>query len=278
MSLMYSFIKLEKLPNFVTHVQLNRPKKFNALNIQLWKEIGDVFKMLMEDECTRVIVLSGNGKNFCAGIDLYESQNLFNNPEMDDLDNARKSRKLRNTIFKLQSYFNVIEECLKPVIVVVHGLCIGAGVDLITACDIRFATTDAIFSVKEVDIGMAADVGTLNRLPKIVGNDGWIKEICYTGRNFTSDEGYKNGLIGHIFDDKKTCLKKALELAEFIGEKSPIAVQGTKSILNYSRDHTIKDSLEYTANWNASQLLTNDLIESVGAFITKSGKPQYSKL
>ncbi|CEF71251.1 Delta(3,5)-Delta(2,4)-dienoyl-CoA isomerase, mitochondrial [Strongyloides ratti] len=278
MSLIYSFIKIERLPNFVTHVQLNRPKKFNALNIKLWKEIGDAFKMLTEDENTRVIVLSGNGKNFCAGIDLYDSQKLFNNPEMDDLDNARKSRKIRNTILELQSYFNVIEECLKPVIVVVHGLCIGAGVDMITACDIRFATTDAIFSVKEVDIGMAADVGTLNRLPKIVGNEGWIKEISFTGKNFTSDEGYKNGLIGHIYEDKETCLNKAIQLAQIIGEKSPVAVQGTKAILNYARDHTVKESLDYVANWNSSQLITNDLIESVGAFITKSGKPKYSKL
>uniref|UniRef100_A0A0K0EV30 Delta(3,5)-Delta(2,4)-dienoyl-CoA isomerase, mitochondrial n=1 Tax=Strongyloides venezuelensis TaxID=75913 RepID=A0A0K0EV30_STRVS len=274
----YSFIKIEKLPQFVTHLQLDRPQKFNALNIELWKEIGNVFKMLSEDEDTRVIVLSGNGKNFCSGIDLFEIQKFLNNSMTDDLDNARKSRKIRNKILELQSYFTLIEECLKPVIVVIHGLCIGAGIDLITACDIRFSTTDTVFSVKEVDIGMAADVGTLNRLPKIVGNEGWVKEICFTGRNFSSDEAFKNGLVNQVYDDKKICLMKALQLAEMIGEKSPVAVQGTKGILNYARDHTVKESLEYVANWNASQLNTNDLLESVTAFITKSGKPQYSKL
>uniref|UniRef100_A0A0N4ZHS5 Delta(3,5)-Delta(2,4)-dienoyl-CoA isomerase, mitochondrial n=1 Tax=Parastrongyloides trichosuri TaxID=131310 RepID=A0A0N4ZHS5_PARTI len=274
----FSLIKLERFPNYVTHIQLNRPQKFNALNMIIWKEIGDVFKILANDENTRVIVLSGNGKHFCSGIDLFDIQKAFSNSEMNDLDSARRGRRLRNHILELQSHFNSIEECLKPVIVVTHGFCLGAGIDMITACDIRLSTNDVTFSVKEVDIGMAADVGTLNRLPKIVGNEGWVKEICFTGRNFDSNEALKNGFVNEVHQDKNACLKRAFQIANLIGSKSPVAVQGTKAVLNYARDHSVKESLEYVANWNASQLNTDDLIESIAAFISKNGNPQYAKL
>uniref|UniRef100_A0AC35U7D8 Delta(3,5)-Delta(2,4)-dienoyl-CoA isomerase, mitochondrial n=1 Tax=Rhabditophanes sp. KR3021 TaxID=114890 RepID=A0AC35U7D8_9BILA len=272
----YSFIKVIRLPNFVTHVQLDRPNKLNALSISLWREIGKVFEYLADDEDTRVIVLSGNGKHFCVGIDLNDIQNGIGGDESTDM--ARKGRNIRKQILEYQALFNQIENCLKPVVVLVHGYCLGAGIDLITACDIRIATAETVFSVKEVDIGMAADVGTLNRLPKVVGNDSWIKDICYSARHFKADEALKFGLISQVYSNKEEAFKMVFEMANNMGLKSPVAVQGTKAVLNYARDHTIRESLEFVANWNASQLMTDDLVQSVVAAMAKGAKPTFSKL
>uniref|UniRef100_A0AC34QLJ2 Uncharacterized protein n=1 Tax=Panagrolaimus sp. JU765 TaxID=591449 RepID=A0AC34QLJ2_9BILA len=157
---------------FVAHVQLNRPNQRNALNGKLWQEIGDCFRYLGQDPDTRAIVLSGNGRSFCAGLDLKDSQEIIA-PQREDVgdDPARRARKFREKVLSYQSAFKAVEECPKPVIVAIHGACIGGGIDLISACDIRICCSETIFSVKEVDIGLAADTGSLNRLPKICGND-----------------------------------------------------------------------------------------------------------
>uniref|UniRef100_A0A914VWB6 Delta(3,5)-Delta(2,4)-dienoyl-CoA isomerase, mitochondrial n=1 Tax=Plectus sambesii TaxID=2011161 RepID=A0A914VWB6_9BILA len=265
---------------FVTHVQMNRPNQRNALNDKIWKELGDAFEFLSTDPDCRSIVLSGAGKCFCSGIDLKSAASgLLMNVEGDEeVDVARKARYARDKIKLYQKYFTAIEECPKPVIVAIHGACFGAGIDMITACDIRYASRDAAFCIKEVDIGLAADVGTLNRLPKIVGNEGLTRELAYTARVFNAEQALNYGLLSKVLANYEEVLAASLNLANEIASKSPVAVQGTKLTLNYSRDHSVRDSLEFVANWNQSQLLSDDVAKSAMAAIAKQDIPVYSKL
>ncbi|CAJ0607602.1 unnamed protein product, partial [Cylicocyclus nassatus] len=173
----YELLKVEYVSDCVANVKLNRPRQMNALNQKIWAEIGDVFEKLDADENCRAIVLTGEGKAFCSGLDLKDGTltDLISVEQGGDV--ARKARLIRKEILKMQKAFTNIEECCKPVIAAVHGVCFGGGIDIISACDIRHCTQDALFSVKEVDVGLAADVGSLNRLPKICGNESWLKEV-----------------------------------------------------------------------------------------------------
>uniref|UniRef100_A0A914DQG0 Delta(3,5)-Delta(2,4)-dienoyl-CoA isomerase, mitochondrial n=1 Tax=Acrobeloides nanus TaxID=290746 RepID=A0A914DQG0_9BILA len=274
----FTHLIIQKPAPFVANVQLNRPDQRNALNYTLWHEIGEAFNLLSTDPDIRVIILTGNGKSFCAGLDLKESQDLLSIASNDTEDAARRGRKLLEKIKTMQKAFTLIEECPKPVIAAVHGHCVGGGIDVITACDIRYASTDAVFSVKEVDIGLAADTGTLNRLPKIGLSDSWVRELSYTGRLFGAKEALEHGLVSKVFDNQEVLLKSSLELASIMAQKSPVALQGTKVLLNYSRDHSIDESLKFTAAWNMSQLLTDDIGKAAMATISKQGPPKFSKL
>ncbi|KHJ93470.1 enoyl-CoA hydratase/isomerase family protein [Oesophagostomum dentatum] len=171
-----------------------------------------------------------------------------------------------------------VVNCCKPVIAAVHGVCYGGGIDIISACDVRHCTQDAIFSIKEVDVGLAADVGSLNRLPKICGNESWLKEVSFTARNFGADEAFRFDLVSRVYSTREEMLKDVLDLAKKMAEKSPVAVQGTKIVLNYSRDHTVEEGLRFVATWNQSQLMTEDITKSVVAAITKSPTPPFAKI
>ncbi|GCC31422.1 delta(3,5)-Delta(2,4)-dienoyl-CoA isomerase, mitochondrial [Chiloscyllium punctatum] len=262
----------------VLHVELNRPNKRNAMNHTLWREMVECFNKITHDTDHRVVVVSGAGKMFTAGIDLMDMAGQVLQPTGDDT--ARKAWHIRNKILQYQESFNVIEKCPKPVIAAVHNACIGGGVDLITACDIRLCSQDAWFQVKEVDIGMAADVGTLQRLPKIIGSASLMSELVYTARQLMADEALSCGLVSRVFEDKEAMLEGAFEMASEIASKSPLAVQGTKLNLIYSRDHPVKDGLNYIATWNMSMLQTDDLIKSAQAAMEKKSPKDvpYSKL
>ncbi|CAI5441907.1 unnamed protein product [Caenorhabditis angaria] len=254
----------------VAHIKLNRPNKLNTFTLDMWTSLKSELERLGDDPKCRAIVLSGEGKVFCAGIDLAGGMGeIIKVIQNDDIEIGRKARLLRRFIGHVQDCFTAVEKCPKPVIAAVHSHCIGAGIDLITACDIRFASQCSNFSIKEVDVGLAADVGTLNRIQKVVGNDSWTREIAMTARDFGVDEALKFGLISRIYPSKKETVAGAVSLAKTIAEKSPIAVQGTKINLNYSRDHTIDESLEYIKTWNMSQLLSTDLINSATAVMSK---------
>ncbi|KAF1766007.1 hypothetical protein GCK72_005962 [Caenorhabditis remanei] len=268
-------IKVENVEEFVYKVSLNRPSKFNALNMEIWKEIGDCFQWIDEDPDCRVVILQGEGKHFCSGLDLG-GISLFN--ENDTNDSARKGRNILKTIKFMQKQFTYIDECSKPVILAMHGYCLGAALDIATACDVRVATKDAILSVKEVDIGMAADVGTLNRLPKVVGNHSWIKDICLTARHFSAGEALQFDLLSRVFDTREEMINEVTKMAKLIASKSPVGVQGTKNVLNYARENTIENSLNYVATWNMSQLFTDDLVKASMASFSKQPQPPFSKL
>jgi delta(3,5)-delta(2,4)-dienoyl-CoA isomerase len=187
-----------------------------------------------------------------------------------DEDIARKCRKMYKIVQKCQDSMSSLEKCVKPVIVAIHNGCIGAGVDMICGADIRYCSSDAYFQIKEVDVGLAADVGTLQRLPKIVGNESLVRELAFTARKMFADEALKLGLISRVFPDKKSMIENALEVAATIAKKSPVAVQGTKFHLIYSRDHGVDESLEYQRSWNQSMLLSEDLLKSGMAMMSKS--------
>ncbi|KAM6959533.1 delta(3,5)-Delta(2,4)-dienoyl-CoA isomerase, mitochondrial [Aplochiton taeniatus] len=251
----------------ITHVELHRPEKRNAMNKAFWSEMVDCFTQIAEDPDCRVVVVSGAGKMFTAGIDLMDMASDVLQPLGDDM--ARRSWNLRTIIAKYQETFTVIERCPKPVVVAVHGACIGGGVDLITACDIRLCTQDAWFQVKEVDIGLAADVGTLQRLPKVIGSRSLVNELALTARKMFADEAKSSGLVSRVFADKEALMAAALEMAGEIAGRSPIAVQGTKVNLVYSRDHSVTEGLHYMATWNMSMLQTEDVMKSASAAMEK---------
>ncbi|XP_072316117.1 delta(3,5)-Delta(2,4)-dienoyl-CoA isomerase, mitochondrial [Eucyclogobius newberryi] len=274
----YSSLLLSRPSTCTTHVELNRPDKRNAMNRAFWSEMVSCFSQIEDDPDCRVVLVSGAGKLFTAGIDLMDMASDVLQPEGDD--SARIAWNMRKIISKYQETFSVIEKCPKPVIVAVHGACVGGGVDLITACDIRLCTQDAWFQVKEVDIGLAADVGTLQRLPKVIGSRSLVNELALTARKMYADEALGCGLVSRVFVDKEAMMAAALEMAGQIASRSPVAVQGTKVNLVFSRDHSVQEGLSYMAAWNMSMLQTQDVMKSAQASMEKKGPESitFSKL
>ncbi|XP_069004390.1 delta(3,5)-Delta(2,4)-dienoyl-CoA isomerase, mitochondrial isoform X1 [Embiotoca jacksoni] len=274
----YTFLAVSRPAESVTHVELHRPEKRNAMNKAFWSEMVQCFNEIAGDPDCRVVVISGAGKMFTAGIDLMDMAGDILQPRGDDT--ARISWNLKKTIAKYQETFSVIEKCPKPVVVAVHGACIGGGVDLITACDIRLCSQDAWFQVKEVDIGLAADVGTLQRLPTVIGSRSLVNELALTARKMYADEAKSSGLVSRVFADKEALMAGALEMAGEIAVRSPVAVQGTKINLVYSRDHSVAEGLDYMATWNMSMLQTEDVMKSAQASMEKKSAKMiaFSKL
>nr|CAD7403035.1 unnamed protein product [Timema poppensis] len=262
---------------FVYQVELNRPQKLNAMSNTMWLEIGQCFSELGDNPECRAIVLSGSGKIFCAGIDFIDLMEL-SKIVVEHEDIARRSNALRKQIKRYQETITSLEKCPKPVIAAIHSACIGGALNLITAADIRFCSSDAWFQLKEVEIGMAADVGVLQRLPKIIGSDSLVRELSYTARKMLAPEAKECGLVSRVFDNKDSLLEGALNVATDIATKSPVAVQLTKRNLVYSRDHTVEEGLEYIANWNMTMLQSEDFANASMAQATKSPPPNFSKL
>lgn len=252
--------------NRVANIQLNRPKKANAINAAMWQEIKDVFDLVDESPEVRVAVLSGQGKHFSAGIDFEFLGSMYN--KLSGLSEGRKQERLRQIIIGLQDCITAIELCRKPVIAAIHGACMGGGVDLITACDIRYATADARFSIKEVDLAIVADTGALQRLPRIIG-DGLFRELAYTGLEFDGVKAHSMGLVNKVFPDQMNLLAGVKELATQIAAKSPLAIRGIKETMIYSRDHTVAEGLKYVATWNAAIGLSKDVQDAVTAYLQK---------
>ncbi|UEL25511.1 crotonase/enoyl-CoA hydratase family protein [Pseudomonas fluorescens] len=261
---------LVELTGNVAHVQINRPEKINAMNAAFWTEIIDIFQWVEDTDAVRAVVLSGAGKHFSSGIDLMMLASVAN---AFGKDVGRNARLLRRKILELQASFNAVDNCRKPVLAAIHGYCIGGAIDLISACDMRYAAEDAQFSIKEIDIGMAADVGTLQRLPRIIG-DGMLRELAYTGRQFGAEEARSIGLVNRVYADQESLLAGVMDIARQIAAKSPIAVTGTKAMISYMRDHTINDGLEYVATWNSAMLQSNDLRVAIAAHMSKQ-KPEF---
>ena len=254
------------IENHIAHLTINRSEKANALNQVAWDEITEVFKYLDEYDEVRVIVLEGgDSKHFCAGIDLSL---LMSVSQTNITCDARRREQVRKDIFRLQAPINTIESCSKPVLVAIHGGCIGGGIDLVCACDMRYCTDDAYFTIKEIDMGMVADLGTLQRLPKLIG-DGLVREMAYTGRNVEGQEAEKIGIVNRSFTDKAMMMEEVIKIATMIASKSPLSIRGTKHILLHTRDHSVSDGLNYMATWNAAMLLSNDLQEAFTAKMQK---------
>jgi len=262
-------------------VSLNRPDKLNAMNHQFWLDMRACMETASHDPDVHcVLIHGGKSRLFTAGLDLAselgggDGGNL--RPE-GKMDVSRKAFRMEKGISEAQAGISAIELCSKPVICALHNGVIGGGIDLASACDIRYCAADCFFCIAEVNVGLAADVGTLQRLPKIVGNISMVRELALTGRRFTVQEADKFGMIGKIFPDKEACLAGARKTGIEIARKSPVAVIGTKASLNYSRDHTVQEGLDHIKLWNTLHLQSEDLPVAVKATLAK--KPaQFSKL
>lgn len=250
----------------IATISLNRPDKANAMNLAMWHELRQASQWLDATPTVRVIILSGEGKHFTSGIDLELMAGLMQRIKNDCPGRTREN--LRTLILDLQDTLSSLERCRKPILAAIHGACIGGGIDLIACTDMRYCSADAHFAIKEIDIGMTADVGTLQRLPKLIGI-GQVRELAYTGRRLGSEEAVRIGLVNQVFADRAALLAGVHELAEQIAAKSPLAIRGTKEMLNYARDHTVADGLNYIATWNAAMLLSNDLDAAMHASQTR---------
>ena len=254
-----------EINSYIAEIKLNRAERANALDEELWFSLGACFRELNENENVRGCILSGSGKNFTSGIDIKFLQQIGMESKKFNCE-GRKREFLRNKIIKLQGEFTQIEKCRKPVIAAIHGACFGGGVDLISACDMRYSTIDSVFQIKEIDFGIVADMGSLQRLPKLIP-DGIVRELAYTGRTFTAEEAFKLGLINNYFTDIKTMMSSTRKIAEQIACKSPLAIRGIKEMLLHARDNSVAESLKYVATWNSGMLLSKDLEESFDALL-----------
>lgn len=258
-----TFATLElSLADGIAEVRLNRPDKSNAIDALMWQEIRQAFEWIDHAPSARVAILSGAGKHFCAGIDLSMLGSI--QQQIAHPDGARSREKLRRLILDLQDCLSSIERCRKPVIAAIQGACVGGGLDLVACCDMRYASADAVFSIKEIDLGMVADVGTLQRLPGLIGQ-GLTRELAFTGRNVRAEEAEKIGLINRFFASNNELTVTIHELAQSIAGKSPLAIRGLKEVMNFSRDHSVADGLNYIATWNAGLLLSADMDECFAA-------------
>ncbi|OAL72649.1 enoyl-CoA hydratase/isomerase [Trichophyton violaceum] len=262
---------------YVAHVEINRADKLNSFFEAMWLELRDIFGQLSHDPNVRAVVLSGAGSRaFTAGLDVKAASKSLLGPKPDG-DAARHAAIFRRHIASFQECITAVEKCEKPVIAAMHGINFGLGIDLSAATDIRYCAADTKFSVKEVDIGLAADIGALSRLPKAVGSYSWVKEICLTARVFDAKEAKEVGYVSAVFDNKEIMIEKALATAKLIASKSPVAVQGTKELLNWSIDHSVQDGLRYTGVWNSAALQTSDITTALQSGLEKR-TPTFEKL
>ena len=258
-----------KVKDHICNMVLNRPNELNTMTRDFWVELGDALEEINRDSDIRVVILSSTGKHFCAGMDLSAFSNGVDDiPDDKKPDHARVGEVLYRTAKELQGYISRLEEIRVPVIAAVHGGVIGGALDLITACDMRFASNDAFFCIQEINIGMAADVGTLQRLPKIIP-DSKMREMAYTGRRMLADEAKDAGLVGEIYETQDEMLDAVHKLAAEIASKSPVAIYGLKAVMNYSRDHNVTDSLDFNALWSGAMLSQSDMTEAMTAQMEK---------
>ena len=249
----------------VAHIKLSRPEKRNSMNLEFWDELPEIIGDIDREVRARVIVISSTGPHFSAGLDVQEFFNVINERGADErAHRISRGADFYQTVQKMQATFSALENCRIPVIAAIQGGCIGAGVDMVTACDMRYATDDAFFSVEEINIGMTADVGTFPRLVKLIP-EGIVREMCYTGRRMPAGDAQSAGLVNRVYDDQQTMLTEVLAIAAEIAAKAPLAVHGCKRMINYSRDHTTADSLDYVGIWNASMFQPEEIMEALTA-------------
>mmetsp|Transcript_91698 Transcript_91698/g.268365 ORF Transcript_91698/g.268365 Transcript_91698/m.268365 type:complete len:285 (-) Transcript_91698:89-943(-) len=279
----YETLRVSGPDDGILHVELNRPDKLNAMNRKFWQETRECFLAVAGDTDTRVIVISAQGRAFSAGLDLSDfaggggEEKKEKKSGASKRDAGRVAYHLRREVLHTQESFNAIEACPQPVIVVGHGAVVGGGIDLMCTCCVRYASRDAWFTIKEVDVGLAADVGTLQRLPKIIGNEGAVRELAYTARKFDAEEALRLGFLTRVFNAREEALDAAMALAKEIAQKSPLAVVGTKRMINFTRDHSVQDGLEYIATWNAAMLQAPDMAIAAASSLRKK-TPAFSKL
>jgi enoyl-CoA hydratase len=268
----YKFYVVEKKPP-IAWVYLNRPDKFNAMNEPAWRESPQIFADLDADEDIKAVIVAGKGKHFSAGIDLMGMSGVISEVGIREQLGAIKW-KLLPKIYMLQDTMTCIEKCRKPVIAAIHGYCIGAGLDMATACDIRLCSADATFSLRESAVGFVADVGVLQRIPHIVGQ-GITRELAYTAKNIDAKRAKEVLLVNEVFDTQEALMAGAEKMAMEIVANSPLAVQASKEVLNSGIGKSVDEGLKYVASISANIIPSNDLFEAMTAMMEKR-KPNFT--
>lgn len=256
-----------EVSNHIAHVVMNRPESLNSMNVDFWLELPQCVKALDAQGEARVIVISSTGKHFSAGMDL----SVFSDPKASPSkgDPGRMAENLRRVVMQLQASLSALEEVRIPVLTAIQGGCIGGALDMVCASDSRYCSQDAYFTIKETELGMTADVGTLQRLPKLLPQ-GVVRELAYTGRNFSAQEAKDLGFVNQVFESHEALLEGVMAIAKSIAQNSPLAVVGCKEMLNYARDHSVEDSLKYMATWQAGMFRPNDMMKTFAAKAQKT--------
>jgi enoyl-CoA hydratase len=260
-----------EIDGFVATLWLDRPEKRNAMGPAFWSDLPRAMAALGDDPDIRAVVIAAKGPHFSVGLDLVAMAGLAGPSTSGDgtsLSMAARARSARAEILRLQASISSVADCHLPVVAAVHGYCIGGGVDLIAACDIRLASDDAVFSVRETKVAIVADLGSLQRLPAIIGQ-GHVAELAFTGKDISAERAASIGLVNTLSPDADRVLQDARAMAAEIAANSPLAVQGTKAVLQASDGRSVAEGLEYVAAWNAGFLASDDLTEAMTAFIEK---------
>ena len=258
-------LDVQRLAGGVVEVTLLGPGKGNAMGPDFWAEMPGLFRALDADESVRSVVITGSGANFCFGLDLAAYGSLWGSMLSEDGGLARPRTKLHDQVRAMQSGLDALAECRKPVVAAISGWCIGGGVDLIAACDVRYASADAKFSVREVRVAMVADMGSLQRLPGII-SDGHLRELVLSGKDIDAARAERIGLVNDVFAEPAEALTAAREFAGQVAGNPPLVVQGIKQVLDVDRSARVATGLKLVAAWNAAFLPSADLAEAMSAF------------
>lgn len=262
----YTTFNLSIDDNKVAHLRFNRPDAYNSMNLDFWQEFPHAVRQLDEDAACRVLVISGEGKHFCSGMDLSVfTGGAIKRPK----EAARRNEHLRQIVLQLQSIISCVEEARFPVLAAIQGGCIGGALDLACACDCRYMSADAFASIEEIKLGLAADIGTLQRLPKLIG-EGLTRELAYTGRRMQAEEALQWRLVNKIFDDADSLLEGVMAIATDMAKFSPMALYSSKENITYARDHSVADALRYQATWQGGMFQPET--DLMAAFVAKSQK------
>ena len=256
----------------IAHVQLKRGDELNTMVPEFWRELPEIIKDIDTNAKARVIVVSSTGKHFSGGMDLSVftgNQSQGTAAAASKEERGRTRANLRLGILDIQETFNVLERARMPVLMAIQGGCVGGAVDFASACDCRYATEDAFFVIQEINIGMTADVGTFPRLCHLMP-EGMVKELAYSGRRLPAKKALQLGLVNEVFASQDEMLKQVFAIAKDIAEKSPLAVHGSKVMINYARDHSTADGLDYIATWQAG--MYNPEVDMRESFVAKAEK------
>lgn len=259
----------------IAHVVLNRPDELNTMTPDFWRELPQLIDEISDRGTARAIVVSSTGKHFSAGMDI----SVFTGGDLAgaaDIEVGRARANFRYNVLHLQDAFTAFERARMPVLAAMQGGVVGGAVDMVTACDMRYASADAWFCIQEINIGMTADVGTMQRLPKLIP-EGIARELAYTGDKMSAQRAKEVGLVNEVYEDHASLVENVLEIAQRIASRSPLAIHGTKEMINYTRDHSVADSLQYMAAWQTGMFQPTDVMESFGAQMEKR-EPVYDDL
>jgi enoyl-CoA hydratase len=275
----FEVLSIERDGNVAT-LWLDRAEARNAMGPPFWADLPRAMDELGADRSVRAIVVAARGPHFSVGLDLKAMAGLLTGGGEDAPDAGRgngasrppsmasRAVSARLSVLRMQASVTAVAQCPKPVIAAIHGYCIGGGVDVVSACDIRVASADAVFSVRETKVAIVADLGSLQRLPRIIGK-GHVAELAFTGKDITAARAREIGLVNDVLPDADAALAAARELAAEIAANSPLAVQGTKAVLTACEDKSVAEGLDYVATWNAGFLGSDDLVEAMTAFMEK---------